>query len=83
MQKWLYFCQPTKISFHNLLIGKVTPKALQPLLGLGVNFCPISLCPTLNIDKIMERFERDLHIWSVFAGSEDIMTLANPKIYIR
>ena len=31
----------------------------------------------------MERFERDLHIWSVFAGSEDLIPLANPKIYIR
>ena len=31
----------------------------------------------------MERFERDLHIRSVFAGSEDLLPLANPKIYIR
>ena len=31
----------------------------------------------------MERFERDLHIWSVFAGSENLIPLANPKIYIR
>ena len=37
----------------------------------------------LNIDKSMERFKRDLHIWSVFAGSENLMLLANPKIYIR
>ena len=38
---------------------------------------------TLNIDKIVERFERDLHIRSVFAGREDLIPPANPKIYIR
>ena len=48
-----------------------------------VNFCPIPLCPTLNINKSMERFERDLHIRSVFAGSEDLIPLANVNIYIR
>ena len=53
------------------------------MLGLGVNFCPTPLCPMLNIDNIMEHFERDLHIWSVFAVSEDIIPLAKPKIYIR
>ena len=31
----------------------------------------------------MKRFERDLHILSVFTGSEDLIPLANPKIYIR
>ena len=31
----------------------------------------------------MERFEIDLHIWSVFTCSEDLIPLANPKIYIR
>ena len=31
----------------------------------------------------MERFDRDLHIRSVFAGSEDLIPLTNPKIYIR
>ena len=31
----------------------------------------------------MERYERDLHICSVFAGSEDLIPLANPKIYVR
>ena len=31
----------------------------------------------------MERFERDLHICSVFAGSEDLIPLANVNIYIR
>ena len=53
------------------------------LLGLGVNFCPTPLRPTLNIDKSMECFERDLHIRSVFSGSEDLIPLANLKIYIR
>ena len=53
------------------------------LLGIGVNFCPTPLRPTLNIDKSMERFERDLHIRSVFAGSEELIPLANPKIYVR
>ena len=55
---------------HDLTIGKVAPRALQSLLGLRVNFCPTPLRPTLNIDKSMERFERDLHIRSVFVGSE-------------
>ena len=50
--------------------------------GIGVSFYPTPLPPTLNIDKIMERFKRDLHIWSAFAGSEDLLPLANPKIYI-
>ena len=31
----------------------------------------------------MECFERDLHIFSVFAGSEDLIPLTNPKIYVR
>ena len=31
----------------------------------------------------MERFEIDLQIWSVFSVSEDLIPLANPKIYIR
>ena len=37
----------------------------------------------LNINKIMERFETDLHICSVFSGSEDLIPLTNPKIYVR
>ena len=52
------------------------------MLGLGVNFCPTPLCPTLNIDKSMERFEIDLHICSNFSGSEELIPLANPKIYV-
>ena len=82
MQKWFYFCQPTKIAFHDLRIGKVSPKALKSLWGLGVKLCPANLLPMLYIDKSMEQFERDLHIRSVLAGSEDLMPLANPKIYI-
>ena len=31
----------------------------------------------------MERFERYLHICSVFAGSEELIPLANPNIYVR
>ena len=31
----------------------------------------------------MQRFERDLHIRSVFARSEDLLPLSNPKIYFR
>ena len=31
----------------------------------------------------MQRFERDLHICSVFAGSEDLLPLSNPKIYVQ
>ena len=83
MEKWFYFCRPTNLAFHDLTIGKVAPRALQSLLGLGVNFYPTPLRPTLNIDKSMERFERDLHIRSVFAGSEELIPLANPKIYVR
>ena len=37
----------------------------------------------LNINNSMERFERDLHIDSIFSGSEDLIPLANPKIYVR
>ena len=62
MEKWFYFCRSTNLAFHDLTIGKVAPKALQLLLGLGVNFYPTPLRPMLNIDKNMERFERDLHI---------------------
>ena len=62
MEKWFYFCQPTNLAFHDLTIGKVAPKALQSLLGLGVDFCPTHLHPTPNINNSMERFERDLHI---------------------
>ena len=83
MEKWFYFCRPTNLAFHNLTICKVAPKVLQSLLGLGVNFCPTPIRPTLNIDKIMERFERDLHSCSVFNGREDLIPLANPNIYIR
>ena len=82
MEKWFYFFQPTNIAFHDLTVSKVAPRALQLLLGLGVNFCPTPLRPTLKIDKNMERFERDLHICSVFSGSEDIIPLANLKIYV-
>ena len=39
--------------------------------------------PMLNIDKSMERSEKELHIQSVFAGSEELIPLANPKIYVR
>ena len=83
MQKWFYFCQPTNLAYHYLTIGKVSPKVLQSLLGLGVNYFPTPLRPTLNINKSMEQFESNFHIWSVFAGSEDIMPLANPKIHIK
>ena len=83
MEKWFYFCRPTNLAFHNLTISKVAPRALQSLLGLGVNFCPTPLRPTLNIDKNMERFERDLHIRSVFSGSEELIPLSKPKIYVR
>ena len=37
MEKWFYFCRPTNLAFHDLTIGKVAPRALQSLLGLGVN----------------------------------------------
>ena len=83
MKNWFYFCLPTNLAFHDLTIGKGARKALQSLLGLGVTFCPTPLYPTLNINKSMERFESDLHICSVFAGSEDLIPLANPKIYTR
>ena len=83
MEKRFYFFRPTNLAYNDLTINKVAPKALQSLLGLGVNFCPTPLRPTLNIDNIMERFERYLHIQSVFTGSEDIIPLSNPKIYTR
>ena len=38
MEKWFCFCRPTNLAFHDLTIGKVTPRSLQSLLGLGVNF---------------------------------------------
>ena len=80
MEKWFYFCRTSNLAFHDLTIVRVDPKALQSLLGLGVKFCPTPLRPTLNIDKIMERFERNLHIRSAFIGSEDIYLLLTPKI---
>ena len=83
MQNWFYFCRPTNLVFHDFTIGKAAPKALQSLLGLGVNLCPAHIRPMLNIVKSMKSFGRDLHIRSVFAGSEDLIPLANPKIYIR
>ena len=83
MEKWFYFFRTTNLAFHNLTIGKVVSKALQSLMGIGVNFCPTPLRFTLNIDKRMERFERDMHICSIFSGSEDLIPLANPTIYVR
>ena len=83
MEKWFYFCRPTNLALHNLTIGKVAPKELQSLLGLGLNFCPTNIRPTLNTDKSMERFKRDLHIRSVLSDSEDLIPLANPNIYVR
>ena len=53
------------------------------LLGLGVNFCPTPLRLTMNIDKSIERFERDLDILSVFDVSKNLIPLANLKIYVR
>ena len=35
-----------------------------------------------SMDRL-QRFERDLHIRSVFAGSEDLLPVSNPKIYVR
>ena len=49
MEKWFYFCRPTNLAFHDLTIGKVAPRALQSLLGLGVNFFPTPLCPTQHV----------------------------------
>ena len=83
MEKWFYFFRPINPIFHDITTGKVAPRALQSLLGLGVNFCPTPLRPTLNTNKSMERFKRDLHICSVFAGSEELIPIANPKIYVR
>ena len=83
MEKWFYFFSPTNFVFHDLTIGKVAPRELQLLLVLGVNFCPTPLCPMLNTNNSMDRFKRDLHICSVFAGSEELIPLANPKIYVR
>ena len=40
MQKWFNFCRPTNLAFHDITIGKVDPKSLQLLLGLGVKLCP-------------------------------------------
>ena len=82
MEKWFYFSRTTNLAFHDLKIGKVASKSLQSLLGLGVNFCLPPHHPTLKIDKSMDRFERDLHTRSVFAGSEDLIPLANQKIYV-
>ena len=52
-------------------------------MGLGVNFCPTPLHPALNIYKSMEQFKRDLQLRSIFAGSNELIPLANPKIYVR
>ena len=82
-EKWFYFCQPTNLTFHDLMIGKVAPRALQSVLGLGVNFCSTPLHPTLHIDKSMERFDTDHHIRSIFVSSEELIPLANLKIYVR
>ena len=41
---------------------------------------PTPLRPTLNINKSMDKFDRDLHIWIVFAGIKDLVPLANLKI---
>ena len=83
MEKRFYFCRTTNLAFHYIAIGKVAPKALQSRLVLRVNFCPTPLRPMININKRMEHFERDLHIRSVFSGSEDLIPLANLEIYIR
>ena len=83
MENWFYILRPTNLAFQDLTIGRVASRALQSLLGIGVNSCPTPLLPTLNIDKSMERFERDLPIRSVFAGSEELIPLANQKIYVR
>ena len=83
MEKWFYFFKPTNLAFHDLMIIKVALRALQLMLRLGVNFCPTPLRTTLNTNKSMERFERDLHIFSVFDGSEDLIPLANLRIYVR
>ena len=48
-----------------------------------MNICPTPFCPTPNIDKSVQRFERYLHIQSVFASSEELIPLSNPKIYVR
>ena len=73
----------TNLAFHDLTIGKVAPRALQSLLGLWVSFFPTPLRPTLNIEKRMQRFERDLHIHSFFSGSKDLLPFSNLKIYVR
>ena len=83
MEKWFYFYRPTNLAFHDVTISKVAPKSLLSLLGLGVNFCPTPVRPTLNIDKIIESFDTYMHINSIFAVSEDLIPLANPKIYMR
>ena len=67
IQKWFYFCRTNNLAFHDLMIVMVDPQPLQCMLGLGLR--PTPLCPTLNINKSMERFEKDLQIWSVFSGS--------------
>ena len=82
-EKRFNFCRPTNIAFHDFTIGKVSPRALKLLLVLGVNFFPTPLHPTLNINNIMDRFERHLHIHSVFSGSEDLIPLSKQKIYVR
>ena len=83
MEKWFYFCGPTNLALHDLTIHKFSPKALQLLLVLGVSFCLNLLRPTLNIDKSMERFERDFNSWNVFTVSEDLIPLSKPKTYVR
>ena len=81
-EKVVLLLPTTNLAFHDLTIGNVSPKALQSLLGLGVKKIPTPLRPMLAIDKSMEKFNRYLYIWSVFAGSEDLMPFSNPKIYI-
>ena len=84
MPPWYYFNKPSHMAFHDLTTTDKPTCNLRSLLGLGLKFCPKLRYGNFNLSKTIDRFDRDLTIKLVMAGSTNKLEAAyDPKIYVR
>lgn len=59
------------MAFHDLTKGGVVPPLVKSLLGLSLKFCVPSKYTNFDLKPSLDRFNRDLHLKTYFAGSEN------------
>jgi hypothetical protein len=85
MPAWYYFARPTNLAFHDLTENKIAPTNIRSLLGLGLKFCPTPRYTTSakDIEKTLERMERDLYLKVHFAGTVRQDNDINMRMYVK